>query len=401
MSNLASKCAKCGQTVAGSAPKSFTAWLFRPAECNCDRSLIGVTNTPAPPGAASLPGREDQDATLTGQTIAARYEVLALLGRGGMGTVYKVRDHDSGSILALKVISDRLSDPEAYERRLAQEASAVKALTHRNIVALKGAGKTDQGTPFLVMDFVPGKSLDALMQAEGGVNLDQAIDIFVQIAEALDHAHAKGIVHRDLKPGNILLLEDGSGTYCVKIIDFGIAKICDHPGEDKTKLTQTGELMGSPQYMSPEQCRGDHLDARSDIYSLGCTMYEVLSGRPPFAGENPVRVILKHLSEPPERWTKDGRVDADLQNLVLRCLAKDPADRYQSAALLLHDLRQIEQGKRLWAVRFIGTRQRVRQIIGACIATLLLGFLIVPGYLPKSEHPGAQPEPSHRGGDGG
>jgi serine/threonine-protein kinase len=179
------------------------------------------------------------------------------------------------------------------------------------------------------MGFVTGESLESVLNSEGVLTGERAINIFIQIAEALVHAHEKGIVHRDLKPSNVLLTKHEHVDDFVKLVDFGIAKIADSFNADKTKLTQTGELIGTPLYMSPEQCHGDELDARSDLYSLGCVMYETISGSPPFDGENAVRVLLKQISDEPAPLPKMFGISADLKEVIMRCLEKDSNDRYQ------------------------------------------------------------------------
>ncbi|MBS1999619.1 MAG: serine/threonine protein kinase [Cyanobacteria bacterium SZAS LIN-2] len=279
------------------------------------------------------------------------YEVLALLGEGGMGYVYKVKDKRKNQVLAVKVVRPELAaDPRAL-KRFEQEAEAAMGLIHPNLVPVYGQGITGDGAPYLVMEYQAGTPLDKLLKEEKLIEADRAVDIFMQICDALEHAHAKGIVHRDLKPSNIILTATNINADVVRIVDFGIAKVLAAPESRETfELTNTGDLFGSPGYMSPEQCMGYQLDARSDIYSLGCVMYELLSGKPPFNCDNPVQTIVKHLSEAPERLklTPAGgkSIPEALEDLVLRCLEKDPRNRYQSMEQLRKDLSSIQIGER-------------------------------------------------------
>jgi serine/threonine protein kinase/Tfp pilus assembly protein PilF len=326
---------------------------------------------------------------LIGQIIDNRYEVLSRLGKGGMGSVYRVRETATGTEYALKMISPELADKKILAKRLEHEAIAAKTLTHANIAAIYDVGKAQNDAPYLVMDLIDGKGLDELLKAETVLTPDRAFAIFIQIAEALVHAHYKGVVHRDLKPSNILLTQTPSGQDFVKIVDFGIAKIADSHNSDKTKLTQAGELLGTPFYMSPEQCKGDDLDGRSDIYSLGCVMYEVLAGRPPFADNNPVKVLLKHISEQPPVLPKHAGISANLRSITTRCLEKDPADRYQTSQSLLSDLELAREGKPILqrsAPRAVLRKQKL--ILAASVAVIAIGafasqlFVTRPTQLP-------------------
>jgi len=277
------------------------------------------------------------------------YEVLALLGEGGMGYVYKVKDKRKNQVVAVKVVRPELAaDPRAL-KRFEQEAEAAMGLIHPNLVPVYGQGVTADGAPYLVMEYQEGTPLDKLLKQETKIEADRCLDIFMQICAALEHAHGKGIVHRDLKPSNIVLTAAKGNKDVVRIVDFGIAKLLASPeSRESVDLTNTGDLFGSPGYMSPEQCMGYQLDARSDIYSLGCVMYELLSGMPPFQSDNPVQTIVKHLSESPDRLNKPGglSIPANLEALVLRCLEKDPRNRYQTMEQLRKDLSSIQIGER-------------------------------------------------------
>jgi serine/threonine protein kinase len=274
------------------------------------------------------------------------YEVLELIGQGGMGYVYKVKDKRKNQLVAIKLVRPELAaDPRAL-KRFTQEAEAAMGLLHPNLVPVYAQGVTEGGAPYLVMEYQEGTSLDRILAQEESLEVTRVVDICQQICHALEHAHHKGLVHRDLKPSNIVLCDGDNGALpgrdLVRIVDFGIAKVLAGPESRETfDLTHTGDLFGSPSYMSPEQCMGYKLDARSDIYSLGCVMYELLSGHTPFDSDNPVQTIVKHLSDTPAplKQTALGQaIPASLEAIVMRCLAKAPEDRYGSMQQLRQDL---------------------------------------------------------------
>ena len=280
-----------------------------------------------------------------GALIDERYEVLAHIGSGGMGEVYKVLDRETQKLFALKMISPQLAEKKILAKRLEHEAHAARTLVHGNIVSVYDVGASTDGAPYLIMDYVEGDGLDLVLRKEVCLSQKRALPIFMQIAEALVHAQQKSIVHRDLKPSNILMAKTPEGNDMVKIVDFGIAKVSDQDGADKTKLTQTGELLGTPLYMSPEQCTGDEIDARSDIYSFGCIMHEVLSGKSPFAAENSVKVILKHLNEDAPPLPNNVGITADMKEVIARCLEKHRDNRYKTPVDLHIDLERISDGR--------------------------------------------------------
>jgi serine/threonine protein kinase len=395
MSNLASQCPKCQKTIAGSTRGSLTAWIFRQAECACESGQITKTTKSGLKTTRTL--RKGGDESFIGQIIDDRFEILAHLGSGGMGSVYKALDSFTGATYALKIIAPELLEQKALAKRLEHEAQAAKALSHVNIVPVFDVGKITNGSPYLIMGYVDGESLEEILRTEVRLNRERALNIFIQVAEALVHAHDKGVVHRDLKPSNILVSKTPGGQDIVKIVDFGIAKITDEYHADKTQLTQTGELIGSPWYMSPEQCRGDDLDGRSDLYSFGCIMYEALSGKVPFDGENPVRILLKHISEPAPQLPKSLDVGSALRRTIMRCLEKDPHDRYPSAAPLLNDLSQIQRGKSIFLWRLRWNKRKFRKF-APIAATVALGASAVGYLIHASDEQRAltQPHVQHR-----
>lgn len=288
--------------------------------------------TPCVPTGSKSAGIESID-------LGDRYTVLSKLGQGGSASVYKVQDNKLGKTFAAKVMCPELLPDNHAQLRFKQEAEAASCLTHPNLVAVYGSSITSDKAPYLLMDCLNGKTLAETLKEEGSLDSTRAINILTQCCEALIHMHMKGIVHRDIKPSNIFLTEAENGTDMVKIVDFGIAKIQAY--QDGTHLTQTGAVFGSPLYMSPEQCRGEPLDSRSDIYSLGCVAYEMLTGISPFAANNPVKTIVNHVNgvlEPLSKATTEHPIPKTLQSIVMHCLETEPIKRYQTVDELLNHL---------------------------------------------------------------
>lgn len=337
-----------------------------------------VLNELAEPGVRSgtperetAPGRKVAESEFP--NLGERYEVLQRIGTGGMGAVYKVRDKSIDAIVAIKVLQQALVQDAAALKRFQQEAESASQLNHPNLVSVFGHGTTDDGAPYIVMDYLDGKSLaDILMDAKV-LESPRALKLFSDIAEALSYAHKNGVIHRDVKPTNIIVTNIGETSESAHIVDFGIAKVMPTANRETHDLTQTGEIFGSPNYMSPEQCLGFMLDNRSDLYSFGCLMYEVLTGAPPFDGANPIQVIVKHMNEQPPEFPKAVRTDKaidKLENVVLRCLDKEKTERYQSADDLLQDLQAVSQGKTVTKYARVAAPKPMftkRQTIGALV----------------------------------
>lgn len=249
--------------------------------------------------------------------------------------------------VAIKMLHAHLiSDAHALQR-FQQEAKASCALTHPNIISVFDFGIAPEGQPYLVMEYLKGHSLSETLEREKTLRSARALHIFIQTCEALAHAHANGIVHRDLKPSNIVLTIAGEDKNFVKIVDFGIAKLLPAAGREAMQLTQTGEVFGSPLYMSPEQCMAQKLDNRADIYSLGCVIYETLTGIPPLVGKHSVDTIQKHVNEMPRplRYANpDISVPDGMEPILFKALAKDPNQRYQSMQELKEDLQKVQDG---------------------------------------------------------
>jgi serine/threonine protein kinase/tetratricopeptide (TPR) repeat protein len=270
-----------------------------------------------------------------GSIIEEKYEILEVLGGGGMGVVYKAKHLLMHRTVAIKMLLPEVVASDIALARFQQEAQAASSLSHPNILAVFDFGQTADGKPYLVMDFLEGKSLSEILEEDGYLPLPRAVPIFVQICAGLAHAHQKGVIHRDLKPANIMLVDfEGTGDF-VKIVDFGIAKLLPRQDGDGTpmELTHTGQIFGSPLYMSPEQCRGTALDARSDIYSLGCVMYRIVAGESPFMGQDALEAMFKQVNDNPRPFSTccpEMEVPESFEAIVMKMLQKDPADRFQS-----------------------------------------------------------------------
>lgn len=275
------------------------------------------------------------------------YEVLSLIGQGGMGAVWKVRDKALNKTLAIKLLRPELAGDRIAAKRFEQEAQAAASLTQANLVAVYGFGKANDESPFLIMDYLQGENLATVLAKDVYLPVARMLDLTTQICEALMHAHAKGIVHRDIKPSNVIITKSEDGNDIVKVVDFGLAKVMPTINDQTNNLTQTGELFGTPNYMSPEQCLSEEIDARSDIYSLGCLMFESLCGKPVFQNTNPIKVILGHINEAPDfSQLKKNGVPTDLIDIISICLSKKPAARYQSMKDLDQDLERVKAGEK-------------------------------------------------------
>ncbi|HYM23432.1 MAG TPA: protein kinase, partial [Vicinamibacterales bacterium] len=353
-----------------------------------------------------MPGSSQSSSpTLTGRRLG-RYEVLEEISRGGMGVVYRARDVRLNRDVALKVLPPDLVADEGRRARFVQEAQAASALEHPHIAVIHEIDEVD-GISFIAMELLRGDKVSALT-ARGPVSPARALDLAIEIAEGLARAHDKGIVHRDLKPSNVMLTEDGHA----KIIDFGLAKLVDALSGDSDGLTAIkhetgpGVVLGTASYMSPEQATGAKTDHRSDVFSFGILLYELLTGRPPFRGKTGVDTMHAILHDPPPPLPALGsaattEASADVTRIIEKCLAKDPAERYQGMRDIVVDLRAARRRLESSAVRPIPATHAATTREGlvhaqqwvyygvAIVVVLLIGFGALRSRLTKSEAPGA------------
>jgi predicted Ser/Thr protein kinase len=337
-----------------------------------------------------------------GTIIAERYKVIEEIGRGGMGVVYRVLQLTLDREMALKTI-DGHDVKDATWRRFQQEAKASSLLDHPNLISVHDSGVIEGKHPYFVMDYVQGTTLSKLVEEKGPLTVEEALPIFIQVCFGLAYAHDLGIVHRDLKPSNIMLMKPpGGGAYIVKIVDFGIAKLHQAEGADIQGLTKTGEIFGSPLYMSPEQCLGIAVDHRSDIYALGCVFFEALAGLPPFMGNTALATMMQHQSERPpslKEATLGKEFPQPVEALIARLLEKDPDKRYQSLKAVARDLSLLQQGvsgQALTQVDSLSTEHKGEvakatyfQTLVACIATALvtgIGVWIIKDHLDADSY---------------
>ena len=271
----------------------------------------------------------------TGSTFAARYQVIEELGHGGMGRVYKVFDTDIKEKIALKLLRPEIALDKETVERFSNELKLARKISQRNVCRMFDLGKAE-GTTFITMEFVPGEDLKKFIRKTGQLGAGRTVSIAKQICEGLAEAHHLGVVHRDLKPQNIMVDEDGNA----RIMDFGIARSLRGKG-----ITGAGVMIGTPEYMSPEQVEGKDVDQRSDIYSLGVILFEMVTGHVPFEGDTPFTIGMKHKSERPRNPRElNSQLPEDLSRVILRCLEKDKVKRYQTAEELRTDLEKVEQG---------------------------------------------------------
>lgn len=273
-----------------------------------------------------------------GDRIAGRYEILSILGQGSMGVVYKCRHDILGRVVAIKTLRIQRNSDDRSQMRFEREARAASRLEHANLITVHDFGYTAQGVPYLVMDFVSGTTLYDILKKERYMVPERAVNLFAQVCDGLYHAHQRGVIHRDLKPANILVVPRENDTETIKIVDLGVAKIVHGAEEESEAITRTGEVCGSPIYLSPEQCMYQELDARTDIYSLGVCMYESLTGHPPLRGATVYDTIYMHVHDMPRPFPPEMKVPRKLEEIVFRCLAKNPADRFETMLQLKSEL---------------------------------------------------------------
>ncbi len=277
---------------------------------------------------------------LIGRVLDAKYELLGRLGEGGMGIVYRARRVHIGDEVAVKVLHQKFVTDEVAVERFRREARAAAQLHHPNVVTIHdyGESRSEDAPAFIVMELVRGASLREILKSVGRFSPERAVGLMRDICAGVGSAHRRHIVHRDLKPDNIIVItpDDEGESEVAKVVDFGIAKLRDLAADHA--LTQTGAVMGTPYYMSPEQCRGESLDARADVYSLGAMMYEMLASVPPFTATNLTGIIAKHLSETPPPLPTHGVILPALETVIMRALAKDATARQPDATAFAREL---------------------------------------------------------------
>jgi serine/threonine-protein kinase len=297
----------------------------------------------------------------TPQVLGERYEIGGVLGRGGMAEVHRGRDLRLGREVAVKVLRSDLARDPSFQVRFRREAQAAASLNHPAIVAVYDTGEdrsSSGATPYIVMEYVEGDTLRDVLRREGVLSPERAMNFAADICNALDFSHRNGIVHRDVKPGNVMVTPQGT----VKVMDFGIARAVS---DSAATMTSTAAVIGTAQYLSPEQARGESVDARSDVYSVGCLLYELVTGAPPFTGDSPVSVAYQHVREDPKLPSSvNPAIPPELDAILLKALSKNPANRYQSAADMRNDLLRAMAGQRVEATPVMGDAEKTA-IIGA------------------------------------
>ncbi|WP_369130484.1 Stk1 family PASTA domain-containing Ser/Thr kinase, partial [Modestobacter roseus] len=297
----------------------------------------------------------------TPQVLGERYEIGGVLGRGGMAEVHRGRDLRLGREVAVKVLRQDLARDPSSQVRFRREAQAAASLNHPAIVAVYDTGedRTATGaTPYIVMEYVEGETLRDVVRHERRLSPERAMSLTADICAALDFSHRNGIVHRDVKPGNVMITPQGT----VKVMDFGIARAVS---DSAATMTSTAAVIGTAQYLSPEQARGEGVDARSDVYSAGCLLYELVTGSPPFTGDSPVAVAYQHVREDPRTPSSiNPEIPPELDAILLKAMSKNPANRYQSAAEMRADLLRAVAGQRVEATPVMSDAEKTTIMSG-------------------------------------
>jgi eukaryotic-like serine/threonine-protein kinase len=324
-----------------------------------------------------LSGEDDQfDARLS--ELPEQYELLRKLNEGGMGSIFEARNRYTGSRAAIKVLRLASARNRKAVQRFVFEAKSAGALKHPHICQVYDFGITKSGMPYLIMDWIDGISLQEKVKQAGTLSANEAVPIFQQVALALAYAHKNKVVHRDIKPENIMLSQNESGRIEVRIVDFGIAKTLSDAenGTETLGLTKTGMVMGTPLYMSPEQVTLAKVDARTDIYSLGCVMYFTLTGSTPFYGETVIDIFTKHVSDAPPEFSRALKIPNDLRMITLKAMEKDPEDRYPSMELLALDLKKLTKGVTIQRHVLTKERKSLQQKL-MLVSCFILAYLAV------------------------
>ena len=358
-------CPECGlRRAKGGSLGTITGYLFQDTRCKCGSDLQSAQSERVEKfwklkqtGAGSTFGddliaglsKSSQLKTINlipGTVIGGAYRIVRLIGKGGMGEVYLAEHLSLRKTCAIKVIPPGQVTDTVWQR-FQNEARTIAALDHVTLVKVTDLGIHEECLPYYAMEYIRGQTLAEMLQEHGRMPLDCVLDVFMQLCDGIDYAHRKGIVHRDLKPGNIMLVKSQTGKISVKILDFGLVKLVQRDRHQQS-LTSVGDVFGSPLYMSPEQASGGKVDNRSDIYSLGCTMFESLTGRPPFIAESTVAIVLLH--QKADRPSLDSVVGPNIfpesmEVVLAKLLRKNPVERYQTLLELRGDLEKVARGE--------------------------------------------------------
>ncbi len=324
--------------------------------------------------------------------LGDRYELDGVVGRGGMAEVYRAHDIRLDRVVAIKTLRIDLARDQTFQARFRREAQSAASLNHPNIVAVYDTGEdmaTGLPVPYIVMEYVDGRTVRDLLQSDHRLLPERALEIIDGVLAALDYSHQSGIVHRDIKPGNVMVTRNGD----IKVMDFGIARAMS---DNQATMTQTAQVIGTAQYLSPEQARGERVDARSDLYSTGCLMYELLTGRPPFTGDSPVAIAYQHVRENPVPPTVvDPEVPHWADAIVLKAMAKDRNDRYQGAAEMRMDIQRALSGMPVAAPTRMDMYPRTQQV-GAATMMASPTTAVPPYDYADDEMGGEQPRKGSR-----
>lgn len=348
-------CNNCGKPVTEGRKGTFTQFIFRAETCSCIRPVAPAElseslsarrnseNSLVSPGSAALPEVEEKEEVALpleeDKFPLTRYKPLKELGSGSSGRVYLARDMMLNKLVAVKTLQQLTGDQLISFQ---EEAKATSLLNHKNIVKILDFGAIESGIPYMVLEYIPGQSLFKQLERHRNPPWQTTVDIFIEVCKALDYAHREGVMHRDVKPSNIIFHTADDGTVEVKLIDFGVAQV-GALGERELGL-QGRTIVGTPHYMSPDQARGQTFTSQSDIYSLGCVMFESLTGDPPFSADSPLELLRLHAEAkvPSAKARSDQDLPADLDKLIARCLEKDPGSRPASMSEILEELNSIK-----------------------------------------------------------
>ncbi|MCA9806122.1 MAG: protein kinase [Cyanobacteria bacterium HKST-UBA02] len=380
-------CPDCGKRTGGGRAGSFTQYIFRADLCACKRQELAGGGSPdrkRSEGTSEFVKAQEQELPL-GEDVfpVERYKPLEELGRGAGGSVYLCRDRLLGKKVAVKILH-QLSDEQLVAFQ--EEARATSRLDHPNVVLVLDFGATESGVPYMVLEYLRGRSLAEHLELYGPLSTDRAMFVLHSLAKAMEYAHSQGIFHRDLKPENVILIDEPEPG--VKLIDFGVSRV--NPEGLETTVVKGRTIVGTPAYMSPDQARGLEFDQRSEIYSLGCLAYEMFEGRQPFQGNTALEVILKHSRERPPALI---RTPAMVTAVVLRCLAKRPGDRFQSMAELAAAIETLDPAEGQPAVS-TGKRFRPSLPVAVMFVLSMAGVFLTVQYKPwrALKHSGAGTE---------